>query len=398
MTSGLWAAHPRLLDDELLSSWLVRISAANHQKLHTFARSVWPSTEIWTRDIDRCATSEVLETLSAGTGTDLTRVEASTLAAYAGRLFESHTPNGNALWLLPLGVFHRTRKRHGIQFCPACLADGVPYYRRSWRVAFVTICDRHLVKLSDRCPDCAAPVAFHRGEHGDRNERLADAAMRACHECGANLAQSVFPEVAARRVGEQSIVQRTWLDALDRGYYRFADGTAVYSNLFFAGLRILFQNFSAGKVSGRLRVCAGGNAETWMPEWTGNSHSVEQLSVDDRFELSSFAGSALQDWPRSFVSICKDANIVSSDLMGALKNVPYWYYKVVEEHFSRGTYSPTLPEISEAIHYLRRRDLAVSEKSVSRTLGVTNVSRKRRLKLPFSDELIGSELDTVNGV
>lgn len=67
--SQLWLYHPSPLPDELLSSWLVRISHGHEMKLQTFFRvSLGKGQEIWTRDIDRQAPEWLLHALSEHTG------------------------------------------------------------------------------------------------------------------------------------------------------------------------------------------------------------------------------------------------------------------------------------------------------------------------------------------
>src|SRR5947209_15013384 len=123
----------------------------------------WPHKSIWNRDIYKSADAEVLRTLSEKTATPAERVRATTLAAYEGMLYEKHNHFGPTAWIMPVGVYHRTRRQFGLQYCPRCLADDKdPYYRRRWRLAFMVLCETHHTLLLDRCPRCGAAVNFHR--------------------------------------------------------------------------------------------------------------------------------------------------------------------------------------------------------------------------------------------
>lgn len=371
-----WPAHPKPLEDELLSSWLVRIAKANFQKLHTFSRSASPGVEIWNRDLDRNVPEGFLQILAERSGTPLRRVLETTLSDFAGRLFERNNPRGAAPWVLPLGIFHRVHRRFGLQYCPACLAEEPAYYRRVWRIAFVTVCLRHGIPLLDRCHACSSPINFHRGERGERNARDAAAALRECHVCAKDLCVP-FPEKSNRETVELLGYQQTWVDALFRGYISLNADTTVYSHLFFSGLRILFQNLAAGKGAESIRTVIDRNR--WSPIWAEKIHSIELLDVNDRSMLALYAGRLLQDWPTAFVHVLQNAGIVASDLVGQLKSVPYWYMSVVEEYFESGTYSPALPEIRNAIQYLKRRGVPVTKTTLSRTLGRGDILRKRNL-------------------
>src|SRR5918911_766517 len=142
LSGQVWPAHVKPRRDELLSSWLVRLAAAHALKLHTFCALVWTRRkQIWNRDIEKCADDSILSLLAEKTATPPDKVTRTTLSDYQGRLYERHNPYGNTRWIMPVGIYHRTRRRYGLQFCPRCLAeDKEPYYRRAWRLAFVTFC------------------------------------------------------------------------------------------------------------------------------------------------------------------------------------------------------------------------------------------------------------------
>lgn len=189
MLSGqLWPAHPKPQPDELLSSWIVRIAQANGLKLQTFCDFAFGKEhQLWNRDIDRLAPGWLLTELARRTGTPVDVIHRTTLDTYRGRLYHERNPAGQLRWILPAGIYHRTRRRFGIQFCPYCLAnDPEPYFRTRWRVALLTFCSEHHLKLHDRCPACGAPIAFHRRELG--RPEVADAGpLCLCHSCNFDL-------------------------------------------------------------------------------------------------------------------------------------------------------------------------------------------------------------------
>ena len=188
LSGNLWPAHPKPLPDELLSSWLIRISQAHGLKLQTFCDRVFgKDRQLWNRDIDRLAPGWLLASLARHTGTPMKTVRRTTLDVYCGRLYRQRHPAGQLRWILPAGIYHRKRRRFGVQFCPQCLAqDSEPYFRTRWRVAVLTFCPEHRLCLHDRCPACAAPVAFHRRELG--HPAVTDPGpLCLCHACGFDL-------------------------------------------------------------------------------------------------------------------------------------------------------------------------------------------------------------------
>jgi hypothetical protein len=180
--------HPKPLEDELLSSWWFRLARANCEKLHTFTRAIVPNVAIWNRDIDRSVTDDVLQVLAAKTGTSLERVRATTLRDFEGRLFERFNANGNCRWILPIGIYHRSRRLYGLQYCPLCLReDEVPYFRRLWRLSFVTMCPKHWMPLLDRCSCCGEPVAFHRRDLRGPRSIYPEHPITLCQHCELDL-------------------------------------------------------------------------------------------------------------------------------------------------------------------------------------------------------------------
>jgi len=132
MLSGqLWPVHPHPYQGECLSSWLVRITHANGMKVQTFCGEAFGREfQVWNRDIERLRPDWLLETLSKKTATRYYDVRQTTFYPFEGRLFHHYRAAGVLRWALPLVMYHRKRKGHGMQYCPLCLKeDKDPYYR-----------------------------------------------------------------------------------------------------------------------------------------------------------------------------------------------------------------------------------------------------------------------------
>src|SRR5215467_9687570 len=70
----LWPIHLKPYDDELLSSWLVRLSRAYGVTPHRFCTSGWRHPAFWNRDIDKGIYDDVLQVLADKTATPPARV------------------------------------------------------------------------------------------------------------------------------------------------------------------------------------------------------------------------------------------------------------------------------------------------------------------------------------
>lgn len=376
MLSGrLWPAHPKPQEDELLSSWLVRLARANGLKLHTFCDIAWPHKAIWTRDIDKSADEEVLTILADKTATPLNLVYKTVLKAYEGRLYEKHNSSGNTKWILPVGIYHRIRHRYGMQLCPRCLADDAePYFRRRWRLAFVTVCEIHGNMLIDRCPTCISPIIYHRC--GLDFESIA-----LCSACGHDLRKCETYD--GDHLEEIVEFQRYLLRALDKGWFDLPTVGPVYSHLYFNVLHHVMRLFATGKRAKRLQGYIShylGIVNNDGHEYQRNRY-IELLGVETRYILGIMAGWLMREWPERFIWFCKKHNILSSMLLRDMDQPPYWYWKVVIENLYHPDRKVTKEEILEATIYMERNEMPVSEASLSKILGVSQVFRKRDFRL-----------------
>ncbi|WP_368735494.1 TniQ family protein, partial [Ralstonia sp. ASV6] len=187
----LLPVHPHPRPDELLSSWMLRLAHGNGLKVHSFCQSYFGrDKQVWNRNIDVLAPSWLLAGLSELSGIPQSTIEATSLHKFESLVFEQINLYGATRWLLPAGVYHRTRKCHGMQYCPACLStDAVPYFRARWCLAFYTECDVHRVLMQDACHVCDAPIAFFRGDIGHKSQLEAHPPTR-CHRCGTDITRA----------------------------------------------------------------------------------------------------------------------------------------------------------------------------------------------------------------
>jgi hypothetical protein len=78
-------------------------------------------------------------------------------------------------------LLHHNWQGPALQYCAGCLAGDVPYYRRSWRLACVTLCPLHRTALDDSCPHCSSRVRFDELPPSQRG-------LGVCQNCGDRLA------------------------------------------------------------------------------------------------------------------------------------------------------------------------------------------------------------------
>lgn len=211
VSSSRWPRTQSLMADELLSSWLIRNAFAHGCSPMSLTGSLWPTWRCWTVDLDRGLTSGRIEPLARLTGVPRADIYASTLHPVAWALSPGlDAKKGVWPWVLALGRRNR-RNAGGLQVCPICLLDQVPYYRISSRLAWHTCCERHLVPLIDCCPRCEAPLQPHLLEQGALDVQRCDR----CNTClGGNYCEQAFePGALAFQLAGDQTLHRQLLDA-----------------------------------------------------------------------------------------------------------------------------------------------------------------------------------------
>jgi hypothetical protein len=147
--------RPQPLQDELCSSWLLRLSTDCGTTLYALRRVISPRLRLPIHDFDRSVGVQQLASIAKSTLTQQSVVRETLL-----RFHGADIDDGGWLeqWLLPIGGDDGSGKPQGYQYCPECLSDGTPYFRRSWRFSFVVVCTRHVRPLLDQCGRCGASI------------------------------------------------------------------------------------------------------------------------------------------------------------------------------------------------------------------------------------------------
>ena len=314
--------HVKPQPDELLSSWLTRLSLAHGLQLSTFCRLMWPG-KIWSGDIDRRTTPEMLALLAQKTATSPRQAWGTTLRAYEGTLWEAGCSSSSRHWLLLGAIPGQRRHRPGLQYCPQCLrADAMPYFRRSWQLGFVTVCSDHHCALLDRCPACFDPVNFHLLPYDTD-------AMTRCYQCQLDLVVLESPALDTSQGHERLVTfQIRLLQALEGGWFPLAENQMVRLSDYLRVVRhlgrLLVTHHDADRQ--RARFCRRLDQPDFVPRWPASKQwALDGLSAADRLRLFLVLAWWLEDWPERFITTCLAHELWPRDLLGYLSSPPPWY-------------------------------------------------------------------------
>jgi hypothetical protein len=325
----LFPCHMKPQADELLSSWLTRLSLAHGLQPRTFCSILWPAQPIWTGDIDRRATPEMLSILAQKTATCRRQVLATSLRPYEGTLWEDGGSYRSRHWLLANAMQRQRRCLPGLQYCPQCLhTDATPYFRRCWRLGFVTVCTAHHCRLLDRCPACCAPVNFHLLP-GDMDT------ITRCHQCQLDLGVAEPPALDTSPVHQRLVTfQTVLLHALTTGWYPLTADEFVRLPHYLRVVRHLGRFLVTHRDADqqRARLCRRVEQPYFVPCVPASKQwALEGLSVIDRFRLLLLVAWWVDEWPEQFITVCLENLFWPSDLLRGMPSPPLWYEQTVHK-------------------------------------------------------------------
>jgi hypothetical protein len=285
LSGNAWPIHCKPYGHEALSSWLARLSRAYGADPVRFWAQAWPHRAVWAHDVDKGIDDDLLGMLATQTATSRKRVLATTMRSDKGYTQDLLVMKGTP-WLLSLSVRGVTRRQPWLQYCPQCLrGDADPYFRRYWRLAFVTVCPKHRRCLLDRCQSCGAVVNFHQLP-GDAE------AITLCHSCRYDMRLAQAP-VIGRYMAYQCLIQfqTCLLETLRSGKCQWRDLTAIPGARFFEALSQRMRFFLTTIHTPAFQEAFGAYLhDAFFESHVASTYhrSFETLSVEDRLAFMFF--------------------------------------------------------------------------------------------------------------
>ncbi len=374
-----WPVHPRPLPDEIFSSWLYRAAKANGQNFFSLCYLLTPEMRNTHQNFDHLTTENIVIKFSRVLRTSQKRALETTLDSLAGYLFEQPTPKSNRKnCILQEGIKPNNHKRFSLQFCPACLSEGEPYYRKQWRISLMTVCTKHACLLHDRCPECHSPIQPLKNEIRTKHRMPFLGEITQCFQCGFNLKETnVVP-------AELQVISDTvwYTKILESGYVSLSNASWIYSFSFFHVLRHLIRCV--------IQKHFGFNASE------GNGIDPDVLPHEHRYNAMCQLSGVFEEWPTKFLKLCEKLNVTYSNLTCITKQkplLPFWLEAVVKQHLYFPNVQPTEESIKAAIDYLVAQGKCINASKLNRILGyedsavikkvLRNYQRERQFHLPY---------------
>ena len=327
----LLPAYSKPLPDELLSSWLARMSHDHGLQVYEFCKMCWPGLGLFERDIDRNISDEAIEKLSGRTNCRFEEVKSASLRYFEHKLYDPFlkTKYGRTKWVLPIGRESFKHKRKGLMFCPGCLRRDkkTPYYRKRWRLALSIVCPDCECYLYDCCSWCGSPVCFFRNSIGIKNhETFKHWAI--CSNCKRDLKESELKQASPGIVN----LQKHLYEIIENGF----NNRIIFPILYFDVLHQVVKLLITSRP--RLQSLRKDIFKHHDMKYFA-VHSMkpifELLDYEKRIEVITAAYWLLEDWPGRFLFYCRKHKLRSTDVLVEFTDAPFWYERVILDEIYR---------------------------------------------------------------
>lgn len=215
--------------DELLTSWLFRISRANHTRNSIIVDKLFKLKRFYKKDFDLYNFTETNLNIFYKI-TNLSNIEELQLRKYHGFLEENINIDGRKRWITPISITSYKNIFYSTRFCPKCLEEH-PYLKQKWRLMIVNICEKHLCFLQNNCPKCKKGLKYPNLHY---EQKLSE-----CHNCGFDLTKSEMIKIKSN--SSHVKIQEKLIKILELGYYKLNQRYYYSIGLFYL-LRIIVKN------------------------------------------------------------------------------------------------------------------------------------------------------------
>jgi hypothetical protein len=346
MSSSSFLIRPRPLPGESLSSFRQRAAWANGLELYP----VEPG-RLHRSDPDLCIDPLELVWVSQLHMQPRAHLEQMTMRRYLGEVVNEIASRQHAPWWLRPKYGAPSRGR-GSMYCAACLAEGEPYFRLEWRLAFNTACSQHSLLYRDTCPHCGYPpwpAACGAASHLHRAFRN----FATCWRCAGSLAQHSSEKRAPSRLDrlrvESSLSDISLIDKLSA----------------LRGLCQLLLRRSTGRLLLPLYVSAD-QAATMLPE-LASTRAIEELRVELRDRVLDIAMDLLHEWPTHFVSVANQARVSRVHFNG-VPELPSFFVEIVDRALAKQNRWVRKEDVLALVSAMRREGVRVTKAEIRRRL------------------------------
>ena len=357
---------PTPLPQELFSSWFIRTAYAHQTHPHTFENLYLAlPKKLFSKDIDVSIDQDTMQCIEKKCRftVDLSQL---TMQSYDTYLQERVIPNGQNKYITTL------------RYCPECLReDKVPYFRKTWKILFSTLCMEHHCFLHERCPKCMRSLdisKMYKNKHP----------FTSCHYCGFDLKKTRRKPIP-RSYMMYIEPTKTLMEILNKGYISL-NGTPVYSFYFFDALAQLSKTILIHKALKRIdhylpkKICLKWRSQIFTPQTAAS----RQIPLAEQFVLYSSIMMLFQKYPQTYRSFLLENQLSHWRSLKDMGYVSYWFDELINSTTPRSVHRVkfiTSEEIEAAKRYLSSQFMIINKANLTRLLGCNFFSSYNHLEV-----------------
>lgn len=359
--------HPQPFEDELLSSWVTRIALENGLYTHALYKScLGLDSSIFIRDIDKFYVPSLIDSLEEKTGLISEKIKTLMLIGFEGRITEKVIINSNSRWILPLGIYHRTRKNKGIMYCPQCFAENpINYYKRIWRLSFIVMCEKHHCLLRDSCPHCGSVIDYQRMGIGKAKFETPANNLGLCNSCTlplwTNCSSATPPEYTDLISGYLAFLKAFTLNQPCIPLLKQPMELQEFNGLWILISSILRKRYFNSGVRANIQKFTGIDINSS----TGAHESFDQRPIEERLKILLATFWILDKWPDRLLQLARDTLYSQSTFQDLSEPPPYWLNTIIHMHLDKTIYTATDDELLSIQHYLKTHSIVPTTKTIA---------------------------------
>lgn len=374
--------HPQPFEDELLSSWVTRIALENGLYTHALYKScLGLDSSIFIRDIDKFFVPSLIDNLEEKTGLISEKIRKLMLTGFEGRITEKVVINSNSRWILPLGIYHRTRKNKGIMYCPQCFAENpINYYKRIWRLSFIVMCEQHHCLLRDSCPHCGSVIDYQRMGIGKAKFETPANDLGLCSSCTlplwTNCSSTILPEYKDLISGYLAFLKAFTLNQPCMPLLKQPMELQEFNGLWILISSILRKRYFDSGVRANIQKFTGIDINSSI----GVHESFDQRSIEERLKILLATFWVLDKWPDRLLQLASDTLYSQSTFQDLSESPPYWLNTIIHRYLDKTRYTATDDELLSIQHYLKTHSIIPTTKTIALFANMNKGTCRGRLK------------------
>ena len=341
-------------EDELLTSYLTRTATAMGLTLRSLcSQSLNNNMKSIAHDIDQINDDVFFSQIAHKTRCKYETIKSLSLVSLVGKVIPCIKKNGMTSGLIAKGRFLAKNQLHGVQYCPECFKESV-YIRKHWRCSWISVCDKHQVKLLDACQNCDKPIVFFLMHGINQNKAF-------CGYCEESLTHGIQMGSADVKVTKFT---KNIIEMINTGWMNKIGSHSLYGLSFTLGYsRLLTQLSINPKTHLLIHVIQTKYNAPFEMTSAKPKQMFEQLRIEDRYQSTWCITRLLLDYPENYVDLIRESRLQLYKITPRSFNC-YWLDTPFKWSIMKPSYKPSEFEVTQAAKYLINKNEKVSVRQV----------------------------------